>query len=79
MMTVHSNDTLGNTSFNWISSVMLIKVFSVLSMFLRLSTLPPRVCWRRRGGGKQASCLVAKQAVEFPLVAMASVYINVQK
>ena len=44
---------------------MLIKVFSVLSMFLKLSTFPPWECLRRRGGG-QASCLVAKQAVEFP-------------
>ena len=29
-----SNDTLGNTSFNW-TSFMLIKVFSVLSMLKR--------------------------------------------
>ena len=62
------------------TSFMSIKVFSVLSMFLKLSMLPPRVCWRRRGGGgggggggQQASCLVAKQAVEFPQV-LASTY-----
>ena len=30
---------------------MLIKVFSVLSMLLKLSKLPPGVCWRRGGGG----------------------------
>ena len=50
---------------------MLIKVFCVLSM------LPPGVCWRggvatgllnEGGGEQQASCLVAKQAVEFPQV-----------
>ena len=31
---------------------------------------PPRVCWGGGGGGGggQASCLVAKQAVEFPQV-----------
>ena len=29
---------------------MLIKVFSVLSMLLKLSK-PPEVCWRGRGGG----------------------------
>ena len=55
---------------------MLIKVFCVLSM---LNKLPPGVCWRGGGGGvtgllnegggeQQASCLVAKQAVEFPQV-----------
>ena len=27
----------------------IIKVIGVLSMFLKLSMLPPRVCWRRRG------------------------------
>ena len=30
---------------------MLIKVFSVLSMFLKLSMLPPRVCALEKGGG----------------------------
>ena len=61
---------------------MLIKVFSVLSMFLKLSTLPPWVCWRRKGGGggggggQKASCVVAKQAVEFPQVlASLSIYL----
>ena len=39
-----SNDTLGNTSFK----LMLIKVFSVLSM---LSKLPPAVCLAGGGGG----------------------------
>ena len=44
-----------------------------------LNKLPPGVCWRGGGGGatgllnegggeQQASCLVAKQAVEFPQV-----------
>ena len=61
---------------------MLIKVFCVLSM---LNKLPPGVCWGGGGGGgggggnrlakwrrgeQQASCLVAKQAVEFPQVAI---------
>ena len=57
---------------------MLIK--HVLSMFLKLSKLPPRVCRRRRGGGvtgllnkgggsNRFSGLVTKQqAVEFPQV-----------
>ena len=50
-------------------------------MFLKLSTLPPWVCWRRRrkgggggGGVKHASCLVAKQAVEFPQVLASTFY-----
>ena len=46
------------------TSFMLIKVFSVLSMFLKLSTLSPSSLLRcvREGGGEeqQASCLVAK-------------------
>ena len=57
------------------TSLMLINVISVLSMFLKLSKLPPRVCWRMKGGGVNiyASCLVAEQAVEFPHV-LASCY-----
>ena len=48
---------------------MLIKVFSVLSMLLKLSKLPPGVCWRGRGGGNRLPGLVTeKQAVEFPQV-----------
>ena len=54
-MTMHSNDTLGNTPFKLISGFFHVnKVFSVLSM---LSKLPPGVCWRGGGGGgeQQAS------------------------
>ena len=36
-----------------VTSFMLIKVFSVLSMLLKLSKLPPGVCWRRGGGGNR--------------------------
>ena len=42
-------------------------------MFLKLSKLPPRVLEEEGGGGQQASCLVAKQAVKFPQV-LASLY-----
>ena len=44
------------------TSFMLIKVFSVLSIFLKLSGFP-HGCGEgggRGGGGQQASCLVAK-------------------
>ena len=49
---------------------MLIKVFSV-SVKRKLSS--PGVLEEEGGGGQQASCLVAKQAVEFPQV-LASFY-----
>ena len=47
---------------------MLIKV--LISVSAEQALLDPQVCWRRRrgGGGQQATCLVAKQAVEFPQV-----------
>ena len=61
MTTMHSNDTLGNTSLNWtsnqlVTSFMLIKVFSVpavkLSMFLKLSKLSSTgVLEEEEGGG----------------------------
>ena len=43
-------------------------------MFVKLSTIPPWVCWGGGGGGggQQASCLVAKQAVEIPQVLASS-------
>ena len=51
---------------------MLIMVFSVsasISMFLKLSKLSSMGMLEEEGGGSmQASCLVAKQAVEFPQV-----------
>ena len=63
---------------------MLIKVFSVLSMFLKLSTFI-HGCVGEGGGGatgflfSSSSYLVAKQAVEFPQVlASLLIIINIQ-
>ena len=62
---------------------MLIKVFSVLSMLLKLSKLPPGVCWGGGGGGgggatgllnkgggsnRLPGLVTEQQAVEFPQV-----------
>ena len=56
-MTMRSNDTLGNTSFQLISdSFMLIKVFSVLSM---LSSFL-QGCVGGGGGGVAATGLLNK-------------------
>ena len=44
-----------------------------LSMFLKLSNLSSTDVLEEEGGGQQVSCLVAKQAMEFPLV-LASIY-----
>ena len=52
------------------TSFILIKVFGVLklSMFLNLSKLSSMGALGGGGGGQQASCSVAKQAVEFSQV-----------
>ena len=60
MMTMSSNDTLGNTPFQLISDFFHVnKVLSVLSM---LSKLPPGVCvlGGGGGGGRGATGLIAK-------------------
>ena len=75
---MRSNDTLGVPPHSTglascnksVTSFMLIKVFSVLSMFLMLSTLPPCMGVLEEEGG--ATCrlpgLVTEQAVEFPVI-----------
>ena len=65
---------------------MLIKVFSVLSMLLKLSKLPPGVCTLEggatgllnKGGGKNRlpGLVTEQQAVEFPQV-LASRFNNI--
>ena len=67
---MRSHDTLVDTPFQ----LMLIKVFSVVSM---LNKLPPGVCWRGRGGGatgllnkggRLPGLVTKQQAVEFPQI-----------
>ena len=71
-----SNDTLVDTPFQLISGFFHVNQ----GILCLLSKLPPAVCLGEGGGGggtgllnegggeQQASCLVAKQAVEFPQV-----------
>ena len=54
-MTMHSNDTLGNTTFQLISD--FFHVNKVLSVWSMISKLPPGVCWRGGGGGGGATGL----------------------
>ena len=74
-MTIHSNDTLGNTSFNWTSNYSDLIFFHAnqgvycfwLSMFLKLSKLSSMgVLEEEEGGGGDNR--LAKQAAEFPQV-----------
>ena len=58
-MTMHSNDTLGNTSFNWTSNYSDLIFFYAnqgvycfwLSMFLKLSKLSSMGVLEEEGGG----------------------------
>ena len=79
MMSVHSNDTSGNTLFNWTQATIISDFFQVsrdvLCFSFKLSILflkAEQALLHRSGGGgggeQQATCLVAKQAVELPQV-----------
>ena len=78
-MTMHSNDTFGNTSFNWTSNYSDLIFFHAnqgvycfwLSMFLKLSKLSSMgrcVGGGGGGGGGGGDNRLAKQAAEFPQV-----------